>query len=274
MKVKGTCVNLEKRYFRLTSAPDPSTVRPPPVLEEAMLRLKKLWKDQEKDYEYVCDQLKAVRQDCTVQQIRDGLAVDVYETHARIALEEGDLNEYNQCQTQLKELYASGAPGHEMEFTAYRVLYYVNMQDNQKNQDGSTEMLKMLKALRPAQRADPAVAHALRVRQAMAEDDYHLFFQLYEDAPNMSAYIMDLMLDKIRVKALQRVVKAYKPTIATDFIQRILAFDSEDECFELLTVVGVKFAKSDGSLIDCKTSTVDPAAWQKFKFEKEKGSLL
>jgi hypothetical protein len=46
-----------------------------------------------RDYLWFCSQLKAVRQDCTVQRIQGEFAVDVYETHARIALQEGDLNE-------------------------------------------------------------------------------------------------------------------------------------------------------------------------------------
>ncbi|KAF9590885.1 hypothetical protein IFM89_000141 [Coptis chinensis] len=92
LTVKGTCQEIEKRYLRLTSAPDPATVRPEEVLEKALLMVL----SSPKNYLYKCDQLKSVRQDLTVQRIRNELTVRVYETHARLALEAGDLPEYNQ----------------------------------------------------------------------------------------------------------------------------------------------------------------------------------
>lgn len=75
--------------------------------------------------------------------------VDVYEFHGRVALESYDLNEYNQCQTQLKQMYTSGLQGSEMEFVAYRILYYVYLQGNQKYQQGNQDLAHLMATIPP-----------------------------------------------------------------------------------------------------------------------------
>jgi len=84
--VVGRCMELEKRYLRLTSAPDPNMVRPLHVLEKTLDLLKKKWRT-ENNYSYICDQLKSLRQDLTVQHIKSEFTITVYEIHGRIALE-------------------------------------------------------------------------------------------------------------------------------------------------------------------------------------------
>lgn len=197
--VVGRCQDLEKNYFRLTSAPNPDTVRPLPVLMKTLDLLKKKWK-KDNNYGYICDQFKSLRQDLTVQHIRNEFTVSVYEIHARIALEKGDLGEYNQCQTQLRALYARQLGGHPTEFKAYRILYFIHTRN-------WTAMNDALADLTAADKRDLAVKHALDVRSALALGNYHRFFQLYLDTPNMGAYLMDMFVDRERLSALAVICK-------------------------------------------------------------------
>jgi len=198
--VVGRCQTLEKNYFRLTSAPNPDTVRPLAVLQKALDLLKRKWKN-DGNYGYICDQFKSLRQDLTVQHIRTDFTVTVYEIHARIALEKGDLGEYNQCQTQLRVLYAQQLGGHPTEFKAYRILYFIYTRN-------WTAMNDALADVTAEDKKDLAVKHALNVRSALALGNYHRFFQLYLDTPNMGAYLMDMFVDRERLSALAAMCRA------------------------------------------------------------------
>ena len=202
--VVGTCQVLEKQYFRLTSAPIPSQVRPEHILRQTLDLLKKKWK-KEGNYSYICDQFKSMRQDLTVQRIKNEFTVTVYEIHARIALEKGDLGEYNQCQTQLRALYAQNLGGNPVEFKAYRILYFIHTANR-------TALNDVLADLTTAEKEEPAIKHALNVRSALALGNYHRFFRLYLDTPNMGAYLMDMFVVRERLAALSNMCKAYVTT--------------------------------------------------------------
>jgi hypothetical protein len=198
--IVGTCEVLEKKYLRLTAPPVPSKVRPEHILRQTLDLLKKKWK-KESNYSYICDQFKSMRQDLTVQHLKNEFTVSVYEIHARIALEKGDIGEYNQCQTQLRSLYALGLKGNPIEFKAYRILYFIHT----ANRTGLNDTLADLTA---AEKEERAIKHALEVRSSLALGNYHKFFQLYLDTPNMGAYLMDMFVVRERLAAMCNFCKA------------------------------------------------------------------
>ncbi|KAK3378709.1 SAC3/GANP/Nin1/mts3/eIF-3 p25 family-domain-containing protein [Lasiosphaeria ovina] len=224
--VKGTCENLEKRYLRLTAAPKPELVRPERILRQTLELLKRKWK-QDQNYSYICDQFKSMRQDLTVQAIKNDFTVEVYEIHARIALEKGDLGEYNQCQTQLKALYQLGLKGKKIEFKAYRILYFIHTANRSALNDALAD-------LTPTEKKERAIKHALDVRSALALGNYHRFFRLYNDTPNMGAYLLDKFVRRERLAALCNISKAYKPSVPLRFIAEELYFESDVEAAQFV----------------------------------------
>ncbi len=198
--IVGTATNLEKPYARLSTEPDPSQIRPEPVLVKSLALVQSKAKLPDTPYDYLSDQLRSIRQDLAVQNINNEFSVSVYETHARIALQSHDLSQFNQCQTQLHELYRSGLPGARAEFLSYRILY-CGLHCFYDDLSATLREAKNVKA-------PICVKHAVGVVKCLLEGDYHGFFRLRKDAPNMSGSLMDIFMDRVRATALQTVAKS------------------------------------------------------------------
>ncbi|WVZ68270.1 hypothetical protein U9M48_017229 [Paspalum notatum var. saurae] len=253
LTIKGTCQEIEKRYLRLTRAPDPATVRPEDVLDKALHMVE----TSEKNYLYKCDQLKSIRQDLMVQRIQNKLTVKVYETHARLAIQCGDLPEYNQCQSQLKRLYGV-VKGCNLEFSAYNLLCVMLHSNNKR------DLLSSMASLPKEAKKDAAVKHALEVRSAVSSGNYVLFFKLYTMAPNLNSFLMDLYVERMRFEAIKCMCKSYRLTVPIRYAAQVLGFvgindgaDGLEECEEWLKAHGaVLLVDNNGELqIDTKVSS-------------------
>jgi hypothetical protein len=235
--VLGTSQSLEKPYFRLTAAADPATVRPEHVLRQA-LRLAVMKLTQGGEYAAACEQFKSIRQDLTVQHIRNEFAVEVYETHARAALTNSDFGEFNQCQTQLFALYQllPDAACNRCEFVAYRILYHVMMRKFEIVRQAVAELDQDVLA-------SDDVALAMELRRTAIAGNYHAFFAAARqwNLPTAQSLLGEI-IRRMRDTALRVLVAAYRPTLPVAFVQAELGFAAtrigNAECLKWLREYG------------------------------------
>lgn len=208
-QIVGTSQNLEKKYLRLTSAPDPATVRPEQVLRQSLQMLRGKWQSGEtRDYRYMLDNFKAIRQDLSVQHIRNELTVQVYETHAKIAMEIGDLAQFSPCVTQLISLYGEKPEfrANFYEFECYRILYAVLI-------NNQAQLNKMLSSMASGTRQQTDVAYCLQIAAALSQKNYHRFFKLRaQGEPYSTRFLLDQIQPRVRFEGLQTLCKAYRPS--------------------------------------------------------------
>jgi len=145
----------------------------------------------------------------------------------------------------LQELYDIGLKGHEQEFISYKILYLVLT-------DMKFEIGNCLEKLTDKQKKNSHIKHSLLMRKAYSSDNYVKFFSLYKSSNNMTPYLIDIFIDKIRLRALKILIKANIVTgISTKLVQKILAFDDKDDTQQFLEKIKAQVNKGK---IDCRQS--------------------
>jgi hypothetical protein len=252
VKVIGTCQSLEKPYLRLTTLPDPSQVRPEHILVKSLKLLKDKWKKKEGDYNYVSEQFRSIRQDMTIQHLKNEFTVRVYETHARIALESYDLDQFNQCQTALINLYEEGLKGSRLEFLAYRIIY-TTLQGIRCDMDDLLKDIHQEDLSHGIIIKNFEISHALKIMKAINAYNYFEFFKLYKIAPNMGSYLIEPFLPRLRIKALQVIAVGYYTECDIGFISEKFAFESVEKCIMFFMENQLLLSKDKTKLL-CKES--------------------
>lgn len=226
--VVGLCERVEKSFLRLTSAPKPEDVRPPRILRKALSNVKTHWKLQDRDYDWVCRQMKSIRQDYKVQHVESADSLEAYETHARLALENGDLGEFNTCVAQAQDLHGklNWSEHRKDEFAAYRILYNLLVGASQHEQS------RLLAKFSHIERSRTATRFSLEVRRSFLANNYHRFFELCANPPDrtMVEFLLNQLIPTMRSKAVSICVVAYaqgkNPVLPLTFLLSELGFKS------------------------------------------------
>jgi len=225
----GQNQELEKEYLRLTGPPEPHMIRPEHVLKKSLVFVLNKYAETS-NYRYICEQLKSIRQDLTVQMIQNEFTIQVYETHARIAIKNKDRDEFNQCQSQLKSLYelvqANG--NQEMyensaEFIGYRLLYNMLTKSH-------TDLNQVIKEIKLKYSGHSYLEHLLALRSAWHLNNYVKFFRLYATSNEMSKCLIDLFIERERKLALKIIIKSYRPSIKLEHVREMLAYETVQMC--------------------------------------------
>lgn len=244
--IVGKCEDLEKHYLRLTSEPDPLKVRPQKVLEKSInFILNRYHIDVLVGYSYVNNQFKSIRQDLTVQHIKNDFAIKVYETHARIAIENNDLGEFNQCQSQLQYLFylkkrsnknlSNSVYSIELEFKCYRIIYMIMMGNYSEVYKLKLELYSYKTQVMGKKQSEllNCIDQAFSLQSDQIHGDYHSFFKTYnffKSTPVMNLgyhLIKNFLVTKERIKSLNVISKSYRK-LPLSFLKDELQFSSDE----------------------------------------------
>lgn len=291
----GTNTNLEKHYLRLTSEPKPETVRPLNILKKSFKMLNEKYIKDSANYGYLCDQLRSLRQDLTVQHIRNEFTIRVYEFNCKVSIDFDDMGEFNRCQSQLKFLYRIFDKNNPnmYDFLAYTVLYYILTNNHFEAFQLKLYLIEKDDHSNKSEHSwtgNSLLIFAFQVLENVINGEYYDFFErvklfrsLQESKPFSKLspyYTFDKLLCSIlvneRIKALCMVCKSFK-LLPLSFVIDQLAFKDKIDYSDFLKNNGLEqldqFTTEDK--LDCSKAKfiVEGVRGKKFKKIDIKGQI-
>lgn len=201
-KIIGTLDAMEKPYFRLTSIPDPSNIRPESVLKRSFVFILDKWK-KEKNISYILEQFKSLRQDISVQSIKNEFTIQVYETNALIAIDCGNMEELAQCLGQLISLYELYTESSKEEFLCYYILQAL-LNENLFNLNSFFRTQECIN--------NGSMNFCKKVFYALSESDLFMLNELYLSSPYKTKFILVQIISKFYLRyslSFQRILKPH-----------------------------------------------------------------
>ncbi len=238
------------------------------------------------DYCKAKEHLKGLRKKLFDKRIWDTVNAEVCQLSARFALQYCDTTEYEECEAELVLLRRDGIrTKHDNEFAAYRLLYKLccdEMKNQKKGEKGEMvinnrgsgrdqrrtamkdsihvccayrSFLAIYASLSAEEKRSPAVKHVVACAKALSSGSYHTFLLLWKTMPDMGGYLLDHIIERERLLAMEVIYSAYKPTVPLLWLTKELSFSGEDEARDTFRGHGcVILQAEDGEVLDVGSS--------------------
>ncbi|KAH0795946.1 SAC3/GANP family protein [Histomonas meleagridis] len=204
--IVGTSTAMEKQYLRLAgnTLPDASNFRPLPILIQSFEYCLGKY-EQNKDYEYISEQLRSIRQDLLVQHIENPFCVKVYEKHAHLAIMNEDWGNFNQSMTSLEKLYKMNFGEYEniCEFFCYRIVYSIGVDDE-------AGLYSFIPRIPENVILSDQVQIALKIWKFSNTGEWVKFFEIMNNASDFLKKVMSIKAKQMRFLALSSSVKGMR----------------------------------------------------------------
>ncbi|EKE40691.1 SAC3/GANP family protein, partial [Entamoeba nuttalli P19] len=229
----GTSQELEKHYFRIKGEAKSSEVRPLQVLYKSLNYVLTKYKENKK-YDYICDQLKAIRQDLTLQHIENEFSIQVYEIHSDISLENNDVSEFIQCASALKQLYKKFGYSNDNPKVIFYISAMILCNMDSKNVSPITNY-SLLREIPIEILLNPNIQFVLNVKRAFDNGEYFTYLKLFKEAIPKFKVIMKLAIEKVRLKGLMLLFMSIGGVIEVNDVMDFLSFSNEEEYHEFIS---------------------------------------